>query len=90
MKEGGKEAFKLLFLKDELRMGQSEQREKADSRQGTGITKTQRTVVDTENGEFSMSRGKEYAARVSEKRTRKGSWRPIVKGLVYSAKKFGL
>lgn len=24
MKEGGKEAFKLLFLKDELRMGQSE------------------------------------------------------------------
>lgn len=46
--------------------------------------------MDTENGEFSMSRGKEYAARVPEKRTRKGSWRPIVKGLVYSAKKFGL
>ena len=52
MKEGGKEALKLLFLKDELRVGQSEWREKADSRHRTGITRTQRTVVNTENGEF--------------------------------------
>lgn len=66
MRERSKE---LLLLKDELRVGQSEWREKVDSRQRE--QELQRTVVSAENGEFSMSRGRGRPARVSEKITRK-------------------
>lgn len=50
MRERSKE---LLLLKDELRVGQSEWREKVDSRREQEL---QRTVVSAENGEFSMSK----------------------------------
>lgn len=42
-----------------------------------------------ENGELSRKGGKGRPAGVSGKRTRKGSWRPVVEGLVYSSE-FGL
>lgn len=51
MRERRKE---LLLLKDELRVGQSEWREEVDSRQRE--QELQRTVVNAENGEFSVSK----------------------------------
>lgn len=46
--------------------------------------------MNAENDEFCMSRGKGHLAGISEKRTRKGSWISVVKGLMYYARKFGL